>query len=264
MKPPLFGPTIGAKMLVNLGACIEAIPAGQQARTNGEGFTVSRYAGKRTGAKVRRNSYRRGNPFAFKRMTRSEAWEIYNAAYRYNQMHKAKGDHMGPLGNVGLEVLRLFVTLLDPKSGRLEPSYDFICRTLSRSRDSVSKAIRALELHGFITKQRRFVETEISGKGPQVRQITNAYSLGLPAAVAKAFTWLREHLPLPDDFTHARTVAERELKAYERSLEPDEYARHIVEDEGLAASLAALGKAIMAKRQRESGKQTESYNPLFI
>ena len=46
-----------------------------------------------------------------------KAAEIYNEA----GLHE-KGERSGPLGSVALDVLRLFVNLIDFRTGRLEPS----------------------------------------------------------------------------------------------------------------------------------------------
>lgn len=239
-------------MFVQAAAAFDAGP--------GEG-SVSLRISRRTHQPVRRNSRLAGKDdrhFWKHPASSAEVWKIVRAAERYDAAHKEPGKHCGPLGSIALDVLRLFARLMDRKTGRLDPSYDFMCRTLSRSRDSIHRALQRLREHGFLDWLRRYTPTEGEGKGPQVQQTSNAYRLFLPQKVAQWLGWFGRDNPPPDDATHATEARSAEMAAYVSSLTLEQKALHIVEDEGLAASLAALGRAMALKKQRESEVQGES------
>jgi hypothetical protein len=54
-------------------------------------------------------------------------------------------------------------------------------RKLRRSKDAVVRALQALRAHGFLDWLRRYVPTGQEGRGPQVKQTSNAYRLSMPA-----------------------------------------------------------------------------------
>jgi hypothetical protein len=74
---------------------------------------------------VRRHSHIRGRSEGriWRPTTRRDVQAILKAAEIYNEagLHE-KGERSGPLGSVALDVLRLFVNLIDFRTGRLEPS----------------------------------------------------------------------------------------------------------------------------------------------
>jgi hypothetical protein len=138
---------------------------------------------RRTFQPVRRNSYNVGEREArfWRPVDRREITARLRAAEAYNREFKKPGRPNGPLGHVGLEVLQAMYRIIDYKSGRLEPSIDYIMRQVKRSRDAVVRALKALKTHGFIEWIRRTEPTANDGAGPQVRQISNAYRLDLPS-----------------------------------------------------------------------------------
>lgn len=212
---------------------------------------------RRTHQPVRRRSHARGRcEGVFWRSTnRQEVRQIVTAARRYELVTRQAGQRNGALGPVALEILDLFANLVDFRSGRLDPSLDFIMAKLRRSRDAVTRALRALRDHGFLDWLRRFVPTGNEGRGPQVQQTSNAYRMSLPARALRIMGRLFTPAPLPDDFSHAAEQTAEAYKAQVASLSLGAQARHVVEDEGLAEVLARLGSFI---EERESAKRSES------
>lgn len=159
---------------------------------------------RRTGSPVRRDSRPVGAELVgfWRKVTGSTCWRILAAAERFDELAKAKGRRNGRLGYVGLRVLKELVRLVDWKTGRLEPSLETIAARCRFAKSAVVAALARLREHGFVTWLRRFEPTGRDGaRGPQVRQVTNAYRMELPAAAASL---VRAPPPLPDDFDHAR------------------------------------------------------------
>lgn len=115
--------------------------------------------------------------------TREDALE---AARLYELAHKAKGRRNGPIGHVGLEIYKALWSVVDYSTGRLEPSLDWLMKVTRRSRDAVVTALKRLKFCGFLRWVRRFAYTGQQGaRGPQVRQVTNAYALAIPDHAAQ-------------------------------------------------------------------------------
>ena len=106
-----------------------------------------------------------------------EGAKIVLAARRFELVTRQPGARSGALGFVALEVLDFLANLVDWKTGRLDPSLDYIMGRLKRSRDAIVRALSALRAHGFLDWIRRYVPTGNEGRGPQVRQTSNAYRL---------------------------------------------------------------------------------------
>lgn len=212
---------------------------------------------RRTHQPIRRLSRPRGRcEGVFWRSTnRHEVRQIVTAARRYELVTRQAGQRNGALGPVALEILDLFANLVDFRTGRLDPSLAFVMAKLRRSRDAITRALRALRDHGFLDWLRRFESTGNEGRGPQVQQASNAYRMSLPARAGRLLGRLFQAAPAPDDFTHARNVAAATYRSQVESLSLSERASHVIEDGGLAAALARLGSFI---EQRESAKRSES------
>ncbi len=213
---------------------------------------------RRTGETVRRHSRLKGRceGLFYRRMTRQECSQLVLAAERYDTAGKQPGDRNGPLGPVALQVLRLFVNCIDFKTGRLEPSYEYLMRKLKRSRDAIHRALKALRAHGFLDWLRRYVPTGNTGGGPQVQQTSNAYRLSLPARALALLGRLGRPAPAPEDFTHARAAMDAQRDAYRASLPMvDQIALDFGANDPMGASLARMWEGI---QKRGSAKQTES------
>lgn len=114
-----------------------------------------------------------------------QAGRALEAARLYEISHKRKGRRNGPLGGVGLEVLRALWSVVDYSTGRLEPSLEWIMEKTGRCRDAVVTALKRLAFCGFVRWMRRFEYTGAAGvRGPGVKQVSNAYALDLPADAA--------------------------------------------------------------------------------
>ncbi len=194
---------------------------------------------------------------------RQEVRQIVLAARKYDLAGKRTGERNGPLGGVAIEILDLMANLVHFRSGRLDPSLEYLMGKLKRSRDAIVRALKALRSHGFIDWLRRYVPTS-NQSGPQVQQTSNAYRMSLPRKALQLLGRLGRQAPAPDDFSHAQEVRKAVLDAHQASLTPEELPLFVVEDDDLAATLARLGKAMSDRKERESAKRTESQSKFLI
>ena len=207
---------------------------------------------------VRRHSHAAGRceGVFWRKITRQDAAKIRLAAEKYEMATRQPGARYGALGSVALEVLNYLTRLVDFRTGRLEPSLDYLQAKLKRTRAAIVRALKALRSHGFLDWLRRYVPTGNEGRGPQVKQTSNAYRLFLPK---KALQWLGRFgapSPLPDDFTHAQDVHAAEIEAQLAVVSIEEQMGfRFGADDPLGQALARLGKAI---KEREFTKESES------
>lgn len=172
---------------------------------------------------------------------------IVSAAKAYERHTRQAGARSGALGPIAIEVLELLVKLCDPRTGRLEPSLDYLCRALKRSRDAVCRALANLRAQGFLTWARRYTEAETAGRcGPQIRQASNAYCLKLPKRARKLLGIWGMDLPMPDDVADACDEQARE-QAYYQETETLEAIIGQCED---PAFRAALERHVLLARER--------------
>lgn len=222
-------------------------------------------ADRRTYQPVRRNSRMAGREGVFWRpVSRKEVSAIILAAEKFELSTKragrGKGHHNGALGPVALEILRLFRNIVDFRTGRLDPSIEYLMDRLERSRGAIVRALTALRDHGFLDWLRRYVPTgEQGARGPQVQQTSNAYRLSLPKRAAAAIArYLRGGL-VPDDHSHRQEMQAAEIEAHKATLSLAELPLFEMDaDDPLAQALARLGAALAAKKERESHRETES------
>ena len=191
----------------------------------------------------------------WRRTNRQEVRQIVLAARRYELACREPGSRNGPLGGVAIEVLELFANLVDFRTGRLEPAIETLMRMLRRSRDAIVRALKALRSHGFLDWLRRYVPTGNEGRGPQVKQTSNAYRLSLPARAKQFLGRFGAPPPPPDDHVHAEAERQAATEAHRASLPLDELALFDVGDNPLGQALARLARSM---KQRESARQTES------
>lgn len=180
------------------------------------------------------------------------------AAEFYDRSHKQVGKRNGPLGHIGLEVLRELYRIVDFKTGRLEPAIATICDRIRRSRAAVVRAMARLKEHGFIDWIRRSEPTHCEGAGPQVRQITNAYGFGLPATAA---AWVKKVLgngPPPSCELARQEQRAAETDAMLDTLSLPDRVHATVEDPQLADVLARMAASI----ERNSASSLSSQNPI--
>ncbi len=215
-----------------------------------------------TRMRLHRNSHRAGTCEAmfWRSTSRQEVQKIIKAAQRYELHSRKPGRRNGPLGSIALEILALFGNLVSYKTGRLDPSLDWIMGKLKRSRDAVVRALKALRDHGFLDWLRRFEPTPNEGRGPQVRQVSNAYRLSVPKrALALLGRWSGRPAP-PDDDDAARADRKAIEVEHVASLDLGAFASFQCGDSPLGNALAQMGAAIGL---RESAKRTESQSTSY-
>jgi hypothetical protein len=213
---------------------------------------------------VRRHSHIRGSEARIWRpTTRKDVQAILKAAEIYNEagLHE-KGERSGPLGSVALDVLRLFVNLIDFRTGRLDPSITTIMDRLGRSRDTIVRALKNLRAHGFIDWLRRYEPTGNEGRGPQVQQTSNAYRLSLPDKARQFLGRFGKAPPPPADHGQDQRAWSEAIDAYKKALPRDERTQLDAGDGALGIALVNMARSFMNKR--ESDKQTESLSDLYL
>lgn len=211
---------------------------------------------------LHRDSRRAGSCEAsfWRSTSRREVQKILKAAQRYELTGRQPGRRNGPLGAIALEVLALFANLVSFKTGRLDPSLDWIMNKLRRSRDAVVRALKALRDHGFLDWLRRFKPTPNEGRGPQVQQVSNAYRLSAPKrALALLGRWSGKPA-LPDDEGAERADREAIEAEHMSTLDLGAFASFRCGDTPLGRALAQMGNSL---ELRESAKRTESQSTSY-
>lgn len=208
---------------------------------------------RRTHQKVRRNSRLVGSVEAqiWKPTSPKQMKASLEAAERFELQNKAKGRRNGPLGYVALRIYRALWRRVRFSDGTLCPSYDWLMKACRLSRAAVAAGLRRLRAHGFLTWVRRL---EYTGgppgvRGPQVRQVTNAYALTAPAT---ALQLVAKAAVVPDD--EITRLAER--SAFLRECE-----RAAFDASKLGAAVAALGRAVARRSLTPNASLPSARNP---
>jgi hypothetical protein len=159
---------------------------------------------------------------------------------------------------VAIEILELFANIVDGK-GRLEPAISTIMTIIRRSRDAVVRALSALRAHGFLEWLRRYVPVESDGRGPQVKQTSNAYRMCLPDKARALLGRWGVTPPPPDDQVQAETDRAAVIEEHRASLDIEERTLFDFDGNPLGQSLARLGGFI----KRESADRSQSLSGLY-
>lgn len=191
----------------------------------------------------------------WRRTDRREVRRVVLGARRYELATRAQGRRNGALGHVALEVLDLLGNLVSFRTGRLEPAVAYLMDRLRRSRDAVVRALALLRSHGFLDWLRRYEPTGIEGRGPQVRQVSNAYRLSLPPRAAQLLGTYGQDAPLPDDVAQAREELRKTIDGFKAALPLPDLAVLEIDDDRLGRLLGDLGRLV---QERESAWQTEN------
>lgn len=169
------------------------------------------------------------------------------AAERFDRTQKEAGRRNGPLGHIGLEVLRELYRIVDYKTGRLDPSIDYIMRRTRRARAAVVAALARLRQHGFLDWIRRTEPTDREGAGPQVQQVTNAYWFGLPKSAADFVARVLGRAPAPADDELRRAEDAARTAEMIAALPVRERMSLMIDDPNLAEVLSRLGEGIESR-----------------
>jgi hypothetical protein len=235
-------------------------------QTMGEIASMRSQEGRRTHQPIRRHSRPAGRcEGVFWRSTsRRDVEKIKLAAKRYELATRQPGARNGALGFVALELLEYLGNLVNFRTGRLDPSLDFLMGKLRRSRDAIVRALKALRAHGFLDWLRRFEPTGNEGRGPQVRQVSNAYRLSLPRRAAAMMGRFFQIPPAPDDHAHAQEIHAAEIASHRAGLSELERTMMDVDpDDRLGAALLRFAQARAMRSERESARQAESQSSLI-
>ncbi len=155
-------------------------------------------------------------------------------------------------------MLRLFVNLIDFRTGRLEPSISTIMDRLGRSRDTIVRALKNLRAHGFIDWLRRYEPTGNEGAAPGAAGEQRLPPV--PAGKGPAVPWpVRQGPSPPADHGQDQQAWSEAIDAYKNALPLDERTQLDAGDSPLGQALVRMAKTFM---KRESDNQTES--PLIL
>jgi predicted transcriptional regulator len=208
--------------------------------------------------KVRNGSWLAGREGQFWHPTpKQHTKEILFAAKLYDhdttpeagQKRTAKRNQ-GHLGAVGLAVLQYLVNIVNPKTGRLDPSVRHLSAQLKLSKTAIRNALNRLRLCGFIEWIRRYIPADDPSGRVQVQQTTNAYALKLPKIARKILDKFNQNRT-PDDAMYAAANTADQIKQWEAELEQSRF-----EETKLGKTLARLGKAI---KKKEAGNIPDGY-----
>ena len=197
--------------------------------------------------RVRRDSFPKGSCEArfWRPASKRQMGPAMVVAESYDRLHKQPGKRSGPLGHVGLDVLRALYRIVCYRSGRLDPSIDHLMGKLRRSREAVARALKALKDHGFLDWVRRTEPIpEAEGAGPRIRQISNAYRLCIPAFARVVVERIISPTPMPADVVQhleQRRTAQAEMMA---RLPLRKAVGVGVRNDALAAALTRLADAL--------------------
>jgi hypothetical protein len=130
--------------------------------------------------RIRRRSYDVEAPEC--RIDRNEATRILvlaTAVERKTYKHRAKGQHGGAIGDIGIQLLQLLLSF-SRKYGRIFPRYDRLAAMLRKDRGTVIAAMKRLINAGFVTKHRRSKLIDTPDYGSRRVQDSNAYEVHMP------------------------------------------------------------------------------------
>jgi hypothetical protein len=179
-------------------------------------LAIARQNGKlRPKGKCEGNFWRRFDPFNHGR--------ILSAARGLDKTTRKDGRHNGAVGHIGLEVLEALLGLVDYASGRLEPSIEWICHKINRSRAAVVAALARLRVAGLVDWIRRYIRVDDQGR-EQIKQTTNAYRIRLPEPLVQ-FVRVKKSAPPPVD------EAEREKARHKMVADLHKMAAQMYADE---------------------------------
>ena len=213
---------------------------------------------RRTFQPVRRNSYNVGEreDRLWKPVDKREIGARLKVAAAFDRTQRKPGERWGPLGPIGLEVLQALYDIVNPKTGRLDPSLDYLMNRIKRSRHAIVRALARLKTAGFIDWIRRSEPIEAEGPGPRVRQASNAYWFNLPAkAAALVARIMGRDAPPPADAVQREADRKDDFEWMIERLPLGEQGTARFGRGGLGSAFDRLGAALS---ERESSQGPES------
>jgi hypothetical protein len=187
-------------------------------------------------------------PARFVAMPKKAAVKLWHRARDFDRTTHQPGHHGGAVGHTALAVLHaLIFDFLNHRTGRLDPSYAAIAHRAGVCVRTVATALARLRELGILNWVRRCAETWQDGRFV-LEQQTNAYAV-LPESQWRGYRAPQEPPgPLPGTWGEpapmlsavAQAALEGDLAAKVQALGSDP-------KDGLAAALARLGRAFMAR-----------------
>jgi hypothetical protein len=189
----------------------------------------------------------------FQPMPKKAAVRLWHRAREFDRSTHQAGRHGGAVGHTALQVLHaLIFDFLNYASGRLDPSYAAIARAANVCVRTVATALKRLRELGILNWVRRCAESWRDGRF-MLAQETNAYAVlpptqwrgyrapQEPPAAPLPGTW-GDPTPMPSLLAQAALEGQQSgsLRTKVGILESDPR-------NGLAAALASLGRAFMAR-----------------
>jgi hypothetical protein len=187
-------------------------------------------------------------PVRFAAMTKKAAVKLWHRARDFDRTTHQPGHHGGAVGHTALAVLHtLIFDFLHFASGRLDPSYSAIAAKAGVCVRTVATALQRLKALGILNWVRRCAESWRDGRFV-LEQQSNAFGL-LPESQWRGYRAPQEPpAPLPGTWGDpppmlsavAQAALEGDLAGKVQALASDP-------KDGLAAALARLGRAFMAR-----------------
>jgi hypothetical protein len=221
--------------------------------------SLTKKQGPRTFQPVRRNSYNVGEreDRLWTPVDKREIGARLKAAAAFDRTQRQAGERWGPLGPIGLEVLQALYDIVNPRTGRLDPSLDFLMNKIKRSRHAIVRALARLKSAGFVDWIRRSEPIEgAQGPGPRVRQASNAYWFKLPAKAAALVARITgKDAPLPADVVQREADRKAEAEWMIDRLPVSEQGTARFGNSDMGSLFDRLG-ALIDERESPSGPES--------
>ncbi|OWK27807.1 helix-turn-helix domain-containing protein [Sphingomonas dokdonensis] len=233
-----------------------------------------------TGAPIRRDSVEagtfeehffavpaKGEPDRLLRLARA----ALDTGRRLKRAVRAEGRVLSPaetaLAGLTAGAVRVYeelCTLARLNQGRVYPSYDRLAAVTGLARATVARGLRALEIAGFLIRQRRFkrVAREEGADTPRYAQTSNAYRPLLPARLLPHLPRWLSPAPLPVDTEQHEAERVADVAAMHDSLSCRELAETLVGG-SLGRILARLGAQLDRRDNDTKCESQKAPQPLF-
>ena len=188
-------------------------------------------------------------PARFVAMPKKAAVKLWHRARDFDRSTHEPGHHGGALGHTGLAVLHaLIFDFLNHRTGRLDPSYAAIAAKAGVCVRTVASALQRLKALGILNWVRRCAERRDAEGRFVLEQETNAYAV-LPETGWRGYRPPQEPPgPAPGTWGDPPPMLSAVAQAaLERDLAGKVQALASAPKDGLAAALARLGRAFMAR-----------------